>query len=346
MIARWMTATVCLLLPCAGVASCLPRGYGLAAKYPGDAGIEQDTAVVLYEGFELKELSQLRDRWSDVKNEGGKALSLDDVVPAGSAGRQSLRVTATRGVNTGGYVFTVLKPGYDRLFLRFYVKFAADYGFDHHFCSLSGEPAPPSYPVGRAGIRPDNYWGTGIEPTTISPQSYPAKEFRPPGMWHFYTYWPEMRSFENEDGTGTQFFGNDFEPIGPVVAPRDRWICVEIMVQMNSAPERTDGEQALWIDGKLAAHFAPGVPVGYWLRDVFRNDAKKGEPFEGLRWRRDMRVNVNKVKLENYVSESAFERSDAYAKAHPGFPVNARRSMVWFDQVVVSTEYIGPIKAG
>jgi len=299
--------------------------------------------VVLAEGFEIQDLGELKARWSDVGNEDGQALHVDSIVAPGSAGKHSLRVTATRGKNSGGYVFTVLKPGYDQLFMRFYVRFAADYGFDHHFCSLSGEINPPPYPVGRAGIRPDNYWGTGIEPTTTSPQTYPWKEFAPPGIWHFYTYWPEMRSFEHEDGTGTQCYGNDFEPITPVLAPRDRWICVEIMVRMNSAPDKADGEQALWIDGKLVGRFGPGT-VGYWLRDTFRNGGEKGKAIEGIRWRHDMAVNINKVKLENYVSESAFEKSAQYAAVHPDFRINVEQATVWFDDLVVSRTYVGPIK--
>ncbi|MFB3880842.1 MAG: hypothetical protein ACE149_06240 [Armatimonadota bacterium] len=340
-----VTFALALAAPAFAVAAPLPQGEGLAARYPGDAGIERDPAVVLAEDFELSDLAELRGRWSDIKNEEGQALQLDAVVPPGGAGRRSLRVTATRGRNTGGYVYRVLTPGYEQLFLRFYVRFALDYGFDHHFCSLGGELDPPPYPVGRAGIRPDNYWSTGVEPTTSSPQTYPPKEFAPPGIWHFYTYWPEMRSYENEDGTGEKCYGNDFEPAQPVPVPRGQWICVEIMVKMNSAPDRSDGEQAMWIDGKLVAHFAPGTPVGYWLRDIFRNDAKKGEPFGGIRWRHDMRVNINKVKLENYVSERAFERSEAYAASHPGFAIDADQSTAWFDHVVVSREYVGPMKA-
>jgi hypothetical protein len=322
----------------------LPQGYGISARHPGDAGIEKDPAVVLAESFAVKDLSDLRARWSDVGNEKGKALLLDTVTPPGSEGKHSLRVTATRGENSGGSVFTVLKPGYDRLFLRFYVKFAKDYGFDHHFCSLSGEYNPPPYPVGRAGLRPENTWGTGIEPTTSSPQTYPWKEFAPPGIWHFYTYWPEMRSWQHDDGTGDSFFGNDFEPVQPVVAPRDKWICVEIMVKMNATPETTDGEQAMWIDGKLVGRFGPGTP-GYWHRDTFHNQGGKAKPWEGFRWRHDPRVNVNKVKLENYVSDSAFEKSEAYAKAHPDFLINTKQATVWFANVVVSKEYVGPIKA-
>jgi hypothetical protein len=324
----------------------LPQGDGLAARYPGDKGIEKDPSVVLAESFEAKDVAALKARWTDIKNEEGGALFLDKTAPAGSAGRHSLRVTATRGKNSGGYVFRVLKPGYDQLFFRFYVKFAEDYGFDHHFCSLSGEINPPPYPVGRAGIRPENTWGTGIEPTTESPQTYPAKVFPPPGIWHFYTYWPEMRSYEHEDGTGTKCYGNDFEPETPVVAPRNRWICVEIMVKMNSAPDKTDGEQALWIDGMLVGRFGPGVPTGYWFRDVYHNNrGEKGKPFEGMRWRHDMKVDINMVKLENYVSDEVFQRTEDYARQHPDFRINTKEATVWFDQVVVSRKYVGPIRA-
>ena len=134
----------------------------------------------------------------------------------------------------------MLPQGCDRLFLRFYVKFGEENGFNHHFVSLGGEIHPPPWPVGRAGLLPDNTWNTGIEPMASSLQTSPSTPFPPPGIWHFYTYWPEMRSYENEDGTGTKCYGNDFEPETPVVAPRGRWICVEIMVKMNSAPDKTD----------------------------------------------------------------------------------------------------------
>jgi hypothetical protein len=253
-------------------------------------------------------------------------------------------MTATRGENNGGHLFMVLRPGHDRLFLRFYVKFGADSGFIHHFVHLGGEVDPPPWPVGRAGVRPVNYWSTGIEPAASSPQTYPARGFPPPGMWHFYTYWPKMRSWQNVDGTGTSFYGNNFEPEEPVVIPRDQWICVEVMVKMNSSPEVPDGEQAFWIDGKLAAHYAPGSVIGRWVRDTFRLDKENGQPFEGLRWRQDMRVNVNTIWLLHYVTEDAFKRTDAYAANNPNATINTQALTVWFDDLVAATQYIGPIQ--
>ena len=44
-------------------------------------------------------------------------------------------------------------------------------------------------------------------------------------------------------------------PAQPAQVPRGRWQCVEIMLKLNSAPDRADGELALWLDGKpIARH--------------------------------------------------------------------------------------------
>jgi hypothetical protein len=152
-----------------------------------------------------------------------------------------------------------------------------------------------------------------------------------------------MRSWQNLDGTGTSFYGNDFEPQQSMTARRGEWICVEAMVKMNSSPEISDGEQAFWIDGKLVAHFGPGTVTGTWTRDIYRISAS-GRPFEGFRWRTNPLVNINKLWLSHYVSGDAFARSDRYAAANPAAIVNTQTNTVWFDDIVVSTEYIGPLR--
>jgi hypothetical protein len=330
----------------AAVEDAVPQGAGLATKYPGDAGIERDPAVVFAEDFEAGTVEEIGKRWGDLSNKGGKVVALsDDAAPAGS-GKRSLQMTATRGENEGGHLFKVLEPGHDQLYCRFYVKFAPDHGFIHHFVKLQGALNPPRYPVGGAGSRPTDSWTTGIEPADASRHKYPGTPFPPPGIWHFYTYWPEMRSWENPDGTGTSFYGNNFEPKDPVVVPRDKWICVEFMVEMNSDPDKTDGEQAFWIDGKLAERFAPGSVVGYWMRDCYRLDDEKGKPFEGFRWRKDMRLNVNKLWLLHYVTENAFKMNDDYAAKHAEVRINTKTATVWFDDIVVARGYIGPVSRG
>ena len=274
-------------------------------------------------------------------------LAFEHDVPEGSASPFSLRMTATRDVNNGGHLYRTFHPGYERLFLRFYVKFAPDAGFNHHFVSLGGAIDPPKWPVGGAGLRPVNGWNTGIEPVAATMHADGAS-YPPPGIWHFYTYWPEMRSWRTPEGSASNdnegsFYGNNFEPAEPVVIPRGEWICVEIVVRMNSAPDAWDGEQAVWIGGKLAGRFATGTMRGSWFKDNFQVNPA-GAPFEGFRWRTDGRVNVNKLWLSHYASaEQAFPRTERYAAAHPEFRVNTREQTVWFAGVVAATEYIGPM---
>lgn len=339
--------SITALLLCQDNLGVLPEGAGLAARYAGDAGIAGDPAVVFVEDFGGGTLEGLRARWSDISNRDGRVLAFEHDVPGGSASPFSLRMTATRDVNNGGHLYRTFHPGYDRLFLRFYVKFARDAGFNHHFVSLGGAIDPPAYPIGGAGLRPVDYWSTGIEPVPATMHAG-RTSYAPPGIWHFYTYWPEMHSWQTPEGrptndNGTAFYGNNFEPAEPVVVPRGEWICVEIMVRMNSVPDAWDGEQAMWLDGSLAGRFATGTMNGSWFKDNFDVNPA-GAPFEGFRWRTNGRVNVNKLWLSHYASaDQAFPRTSRYAAEHPEFEVNTREQTVWFAGVVSATEYIGPM---
>jgi len=329
-------------------ASALPEGPGLAAKYPGDVGLEGDEAVVFVENFDEDSLDALRKRWNETKNPDG--LAFVDDVPEGSPGGKSLQMTATRGQNEGAHLFKVFKPGYEQLFARFYVKFSADHGYLHHFIKLQGAINPPNWPTGGAGSRPTTSFTTGIEPTKVDTNKYPGTSYPPPGIWHFYSYWPEMRSFETPEGvvknnppegTGRSFYGNSFTPLKPYVVPRDRWVCVEFMVKLNDVA-KPNGGQAFWIDGKLAGNFMPGAVNGYWMRDTFRiaPDDPRSKPFEGIRWRTDPRVQINKFWFLYYMSEGAFSGTE---KDSHGATVNTKENSVRFDHVVVAKEYIGPL---
>lgn len=318
---------------------------GIAAKYPGDRGIGEDAEVVLVEDFEAGSIGDIGKNWTETSNHEGNALTLSDEVLPGTGGKQSLKITATGGKDTGGHLFKVLKPGHDQLHIRFYVKFAADHGFINHFVKLQGSVNPPNWTEGEAGYRHTKSFSTGLEPQGASHHTYPAVPFSPPGIWHFYSYWPEMRSWQNPDGTGTSFYGNDFEPKEPAIVPRDEWQCVEFMVKMNSTPEKSDGEQAFWINGELKGRFAPGSVKGYWMREVFRLDDEKGKPFEGLRWRTDPAININKVWLLHYVNpeEGTAKANAKYLAEHPETKINLKTSTVWFDHLVVAKRYIGPM---
>jgi hypothetical protein len=329
-------ALICLLLQGAAMASSttatgpvagLPEGDGLAARFPGDAGIARHPSVLLAADFETDDLDALRRRWDSVSDADGRVLAFSADVPPGSAGHRSLQMTATLGTNTGGHLYRRFPRGVDRAFARFYVRFAEDADYVHHFVHLGGyRPATP-WPQGGAGERP-----RGDERITVGIEPYgDYGRFPPPGIWNFYAYWHEMK--RSADG---KYWGNGLRPERPEHVPRGRWQCVEVMLQLNSAPEKADGELALWLDGRLAAHFRPGVRRGPRSGMGFTIRLEDGEPFEGFRWRTTTDLKVNFFWLLHYVTENAARQNRVER------PNVTHR--VWFDDIIVATEYIGPIR--
>jgi len=301
---------------------------GLAAQYPGDVGIARDPHVLFAEDFEAGTLADLAKRWDEISNKDGKVVAFSDEAPPGSRGRRSLRMTATLGENTGGHLYTRLPRGEDTVYARFYVKFAPDAEYIHHFVTLGGYQPPTRWPQGGAGERPrgDERVTVGIEPAGDYGR-FPA-----PGIWNFYAYWHEMKI--SADG---RYWGNSLRPPSPAPAPRDRWQCVELMLKLNSAPDQHDGELALWLDGKAVARFARGTSRGPWTGMGFSLAKEAGEPFEGFCWRSSPDLHVNFFWLLHYVTENAARQNRV---ANPG-----RTNSVWFDDLVVSTAYVGPLRA-
>ena len=99
-----------------------------------------------------------------------------------------------------------------------------------------------------------------------------------------------------------KYWGNSFLPEPQPVIQKDRWICAEFMLKHNT-PGQSDGEQAFWIDGRL---------LGHWT---------------GINWRKTDSLKANALTLESYVT-------DRWTK-------NAT-NVVYFDNVVIAREYIGP----
>jgi len=310
----------------------LPEGdEGIAAKYPGDVGIEKDPDVVFAETFELPALDALRSRWDEVKS--AEIMSLSDDVPPRSSGTRSLLMTHVGGRGEGGHLYRRLLPGHDILYVRFYVKFDEDCGPIHHFFHVGGYNPPTRWPQGGAGERPrgDDRFSTGVEP------------FGESWTWDYYTYWMEMRGSPPQGRTWGNTFLGDPKPR----VQRGKWTCAELMMKMNAPVSERNGEMALWIDGKLVNHLGPGFPKGRWVFDRFIpgeggqgirwNDKTGGResfqvpagglPFEGFRWRCDERLKLNFLWVLLYIT-----------KAPQG-----HESRVWFDHIVVAKRYVGPL---
>jgi hypothetical protein len=129
----------------------------------------------------------------------------------------------------------------------------------------------------------------------------------PPGQWMLYSYWQDMK----QSGDG-KYWGNMFEVPEEPMIERGRWYCLEMMIKANSAPDAADGEQAFWVDGRQ---------VG---------------AFKGIRWRSTDRLKLNSFWLLHDGETGSSLNGD---KEHA-----SRVYDVWFDDVVVATEYIGPVR--
>ena len=305
----------------------LSEGAGIAEKYPGDEGISDDPDVLFAEDFEVDSIKEIAKHWDSISNKDGKVMQLSDDVPHNSPGKHSLQMTATLGENTGGHLYVRLKRPVDKVFARFYVKFPDDAEYIHHFVHIGGYNPPTSWPQGGAGERPrgDERVTIGIEPHGDYGR-YPA-----PGVWSFYNYWHDMKI--SADG---KYWGNALRPSKPAIVPRGKWQCVEVMIKLNSAPDVPDGELSLWLDGKLIAHFIKGIQRSKWSGMGFSLLEQDGELFEGFRWRMSNDLKINFFWLLHYVTENAMRQNNV---TNPKLT-----NTVWFDDIVVSTKYVGLIK--
>jgi hypothetical protein len=279
------------------------HGGGLAEKYPGDAGIEKDAAAIFADDFESAGFGKWDERHG--------TAALVEARPRG--GRWCVAIPMNRGKNNGGHLIKWFMPGADRVYARFYVRFSEDYKYDHHFVTLMANEKTNRWSgFGKAGVKPDgSYFTCGMEPW------FAWGKNPPPGELNFYSYFIDMEP----DRKMNRYWGNSFFPPGPgrgeaaaaatrVIPKLGEWQCWEFMVEANSAPDKADGKQVMWLDGKQVAEFT------------------------GIRWRNKSDLLINALWLLHY----GFDEGD------PTKQFWGTEQTAWFDNVVVAREYIGPVK--
>ena len=248
---------------------------GLASKYPGDAGLGKDPAVLFHDDFES---GAPGERWDLLRTKGGTGAAVEaEKDPKIARGNASARATLRKGGAEDIGFCKRLVPGRDEVFMRHYVRYGSDYGFTSHggsgFCASS--QAEGFGPGGHAGRAPggDKFFWSTLEPIGRAAQG------KAPGPLIFYSYWWKMKP----DGKGNHW-GNWFRPETDCVPALETWLCVEWRVKANT-PGREDGELDGWIDGE-----------------------KRGS-FRGINWRSAETLKVNQVSLSQWLEARAYEAS-------------------------------------
>lgn len=211
----------------------LAGGFVLAVPVCAvEPALAERTDIIIFEEFESPTWFV---RWGMHKAPRNLVLSPDREMPA--PGKTCARILYPRGEHYGsGWSYRLdgrdkrPKP-LEEAYLRWYVKFDADFDFDRGGKMPGLMGWAPGKRAGWGGKRSDGNngfscricWSRG-------------------GKLTMYTYHADQRS-KYGDGFETRTKANR-----PYVIERGRWICIEMYMKLNS-PGRHDGVLKLWADG-------------------------------------------------------------------------------------------------
>lgn len=172
---------------------------------------------------------------------------------AAQSGRQFLRVTYVAG-GDGGWLTHFLPPGYDSLYVSYYVRLPSDWEGGTKLVALYGSRTDDQWSaMGKAGICPR---GSDFFATMLI-----AEVTGSPGPTRFYSYYPAMAR-EPDGVTCWGRFGDGTEQYTQALTlSRGAWHHIEFWVRLNE-PGHDDATQQFWIDGTRR---------GTWAGFSFRN---------------------------------------------------------------------------
>lgn len=163
------------------------------------------------------------------------------------SGRRFLRVMYPAG-GDGGWLTHFLLPGYDSLYVSFYVRLRRDWRGGTKLVALYGSRSDDQWSaMGKAGICPR---GSDFFATMLI-----AEVSGDPGPIRFYSYYPAMAR-EPDGVTCWGRFGNGTEQYtAPLTLSRGDWHHLEFWVKLNE-PGLENAAQQFWIDDTLRGTWA------------------------------------------------------------------------------------------
>jgi hypothetical protein len=205
-----------------------------ACAAAGDAGPKPAASDHIFaDDFESGTLAA----WADGVDPARQRVRTGENAQSGS---HYLEVTYPAG-GDGGWLTRFFLPGYDSIYVSYYVRFPEDWVGGTKLIGLFGSRVDDQWSAaGKAGACPqgEDFFIAMVvtEPTGN------------PGPMRFYTYYPTMTR-EPDGTTCWGRYGDGSESyVEPLTLARGVWHHIEFFVKLNT-PSRADGSQQLWIDG-------------------------------------------------------------------------------------------------
>jgi hypothetical protein len=177
------------------------------------------------------------------------------------SGSRYLEVTYLAG-SDGGWLTRFFMPGYDSLYVSYYVRFPATWQGGTKLIALYGSRTDNQWSaLGKAGTCPD---GTDFFAAMIVTEAGGN-----PGPTRLYTYYPDMAR-EPDGVTCWGRYGDGRETyVPPLILTGGAWHHVELWVKLNT-PGEGNASQLMWLDGVLRGSWS-----GFAFRrsDVLRLNA-------------------------------------------------------------------------
>lgn len=283
-------------------------GQGIAAKHPGDVGIENDPDVIFADDFESYAApGDLWNRWDNAFQEDQTRITTEAAnVKAGSKALEFSLPQQDQELSNG--VQKILKTEVDVLYLRWYSKFDTTNDIvgsshnggginAHYFNGFNATPGVPADGTNKFLVEFEFWRGEATDPA--------------PGLLNVYVYHPEQRDDYGDHffpsglvqpNTSIPFdFGSSFVKRPEWTPELGRWYAYELMVKANT-PGARDGRITGWVDGVIVADW-PNLR----LRDV------------------------DTLKIDRF-------NLSLHAKSN-----TKGETKKWYDNVVAAKSYIGPI---
>ena len=216
---------------------------GLAAKYPGDRGLERDPNVLFFAGFDRDDWEKA---WTYVAvRDRLKTLAADAPLKFAPLQGKALRIKIAKGTNTALntlYKFkdkTGKEP--EEIYFRYYLRLGPDWNQ-----TLQGGKMPGiAGTYGKAGwggrrSRGRHGWSARGHFGRTIPKENPLGGLHPIGT---YCYHADMK------GTYGDVWGWHIGYRG--FLENNRWYCIEQHLKMNT-PGKKNGVLRAWVDGRLA----------------------------------------------------------------------------------------------